>query len=738
MTFTTALARALDRAGVDYSVLVDGDNDLDLVVAPGSMRFVRDVLSRFGPIVQMHDYEVPSSRLFVVRLPDGPRYRRVDVACDPHGIGLYGLTPAIALAGSARGEDGVRRPDAATLLAYLTAKRARKGATPATLDELAEVACRASGEGRVLLRHLYGNAGDAVCDALARGHLQTLERALGSVADALDARRRSPSVRAARACFEIVRALRRVVRPTGLAVCLAGPDGVGKSTVTQGLLALSGGPFHTRIRLGQRRGFFRKPGELLRRPQADANRPHHRRPSNLAGSTARLLYMWLDAVVGWLPKVELPRRRATLVVLERPFDDFAIDPRRYRLSTPAAFARILARLLPRPDVVLVLTAPAAEVHRRKPELAVEELERQLEAWRATAQRRGYPLLDASGSPAETFAAALGHVDAALAQRNVDLGAARAACDLLGSPSRAGTPHRVTKRRGSARFVIPAGAGPLGAGLYRPGRRRDALAAIAVETAHRLHLGPTILIDQETGAAPAIAAALDRPHVTLSAAAARNGRRGERALLAVHNGSALIAYAKAAAIGESNLAQELIVLERLTAAEPRTFKAPRPLGLLTWEGFELLLLEPLTLHGRANRPLGRSELSALTELASLEVVTGAPGEVPVHGDFTAWNTGAAGRGRLTVVDWEHAGAGLPLEDLFQWRLQQLVLFGVGTPDELVRGALEPDRQVLDLSDRLGVDAAIAPGALLRAAARPGAVDGRVHVYERLNELLGAIA
>ncbi|NUR77524.1 MAG: hypothetical protein HOQ28_14720, partial [Thermoleophilia bacterium] len=96
------------------------------------------------------------------------------------------------------------------------------------------------------------------------------------------------------------------------------------------------------------------------------------------------------------------------------------------------------------------------------------------------------------------------------------------------------------------------------------------------------------------------------------------------------------------------------------------------------------------------------------------------------------------GRLTVVDWEHAGAGLPLEDLFQWRLQQLELIGGGTPDELVRGALEPDRQVLDLSDRLGVDAAIAPGALLRAAARPGAVDGRVHVYERLNELLGAIA
>ncbi|MDX6477061.1 MAG: hypothetical protein QOH95_2572, partial [Gaiellaceae bacterium] len=245
-------------------------------------------------------------------------------------------------------------------------------------------------------------------------------------------------------------------------------------------------------------------------------------------------------------------------------------------------------------------------------------------------------------------------------------------------------------------------------------------------------------DQDTGAAPAIAAALGRSRVSLSAAAARDGRRGARALLAVHDGRVLVAYAKAAAAGESNLAQELDVLERLADAQPRTFTAPRPLGLLAWEGFDLLLLEPLTLHGRANRPLGRSELSALTELASLDVVPAGAGEVAVHGDFTAWNTGADARGRLAVVDWEYAAAGLPLEDLFHWRLQQLVLFGVGSPDELARGAVEPDRQVLELSDSLGVDPGLAPGALLRAASRPDAVAAEQRLYDRLHELLGAPA
>src|SRR3954469_1292076 len=213
MSFTIRLGCALECAHVDYAVLVDGDNDLDLVVAPGSMRIVQEVLSRFGPIVQAHDYEVPYSRLLVVRLPDGPRYRRVDVACDPNGIGKYGGAPAAALAAATTDEEGVRRPNAAALFAYLAVKRARKGVAAQSADELADVAARAGDDGRASLRALAGTAADQVCDALASGPLPTLERALECVARAIDADLRQPTAVAARAYHEARRTLRRLARP---------------------------------------------------------------------------------------------------------------------------------------------------------------------------------------------------------------------------------------------------------------------------------------------------------------------------------------------------------------------------------------------------------------------------------------------------------------------------------------------------------------------------------------------
>src|SRR4029079_6571313 len=109
------------------------------------------------------------------------------------------------------------------------------------------------------------------------------------------------------------------------------------------------------------------------------------------------------------------------------------------------------------------TAPARAVHARKRELPLQELERQLAAWRTEARRSGYPVLDASGAPAETCAQARTLVEETPARRHGDLGPARAALELLGSPSRAGTRPRMKRRHRTTRRVIPAGAAHVAAG-----------------------------------------------------------------------------------------------------------------------------------------------------------------------------------------------------------------------------------------------------------------------------------
>ena len=108
-SFVRRVADVLDAAGVEYAFLhnLDGieqrDSDVDLVVSRESLQTVDTVMryGTLGPLVQRLDYDVPWCRYYVVQTDDPDRrYRQLDVACDPFGIGLYGTALTV---------DGVRR-----------------------------------------------------------------------------------------------------------------------------------------------------------------------------------------------------------------------------------------------------------------------------------------------------------------------------------------------------------------------------------------------------------------------------------------------------------------------------------------------------------------------------------------------------------------------------------------------------------------------------------------------------
>ena len=83
-------------------------------------------------------------------------------------------------------------------------------------------------------------------------------------------------------------------------------------------------------------------------------------------------------------------RNSTLILFDRYYHDVLVDPVRYRLPASTLwFARFLARLVPPPDLYILLDVPAECCNRESLKLACEESRRQrlayLQMFQSTAQ-----------------------------------------------------------------------------------------------------------------------------------------------------------------------------------------------------------------------------------------------------------------------------------------------------------------------------------------------------------------
>ena len=80
----------------------------------------------------------------------------------------------------------------------------------------------------------------------------------------------------------------------------------------------------------------------------------------------------------------------------RYYHDLLADPARYRYGGSLLLARLLGKLLPQPDLVFILDAPADVLQSRKQEVPFEESVRQRTAYRCLKgeYKRAY-IIDAS-------------------------------------------------------------------------------------------------------------------------------------------------------------------------------------------------------------------------------------------------------------------------------------------------------------------------------------------------------
>ena len=121
-----------------------------------------------------------------------------------------------------------------------------------------------------------------------------------------------------------------------------------------------------------RPGFFcKKEGDGL--PVTD---PHGKPPRGLIASIFKLGLFFVDWWWAYLGVLLHARAKVTLVISDRYYNDLLADPKRYRFGAPLWLARLVFKLMPRPDQVIVLAGDPNVIHARKQEVTMAELVRQ--------------------------------------------------------------------------------------------------------------------------------------------------------------------------------------------------------------------------------------------------------------------------------------------------------------------------------------------------------------------------
>jgi len=170
-------------------------------------------------------------------------------------------------------------------------------------------------------------------------------------------RARRAGLRGARA---VARAVRGVRRPRGLSVAIIGPDGAGKTTLVQGLTRSLALPVHVQY-MGLTGGRLWKVGAI-------------RVPGRVF--LARAPILWSRYLRG-----AYHRARGEIVLFERYTLDGAV-PSGIPLGPAARMSRrVLRRICPMPDLVLLLDASGETMYARSGEYGAPTLGRWREAYR---------------------------------------------------------------------------------------------------------------------------------------------------------------------------------------------------------------------------------------------------------------------------------------------------------------------------------------------------------------------
>jgi len=247
----------------------------------------------------------------------------------------------------------------------------------------------------------------ALVDALAEGKGSTLVLPKSERRRALRRLWRAQGARALRRSLRFAAyRLRDRLRPHGVFLSISGPDGAGKTTVIDMVIAQVEAIFgkgnihyaHFRPTLLPRIAEVAKKARAVETVDENYDQPHRAKPSGVLGSTARLAYYWLDYLGGYMRSVRPVLKRREVILFDRYYYDMIADSFRSRIALPMPFLRLMGRLLPLPQHAFFIQVDPDEILRRKQELTMERIIELNGRYGALVERGWLTSIDNNGPP----------------------------------------------------------------------------------------------------------------------------------------------------------------------------------------------------------------------------------------------------------------------------------------------------------------------------------------------------
>jgi thymidylate kinase len=398
---------ALDGAGVAWCLLrgeaqlADPPGDVDLLVGPADLPRLDAVLAAAG-FVPVPAWGKGAHRGFVGRDTASDRFFELDVESSVEfgpsaHFAVNWLAPklrtdaaAALLAGRRRvgplAVPGVDDGFWALLLHCIVDKRAVADRHAARLAELLPQARPDGVLGRIVTAHCPAGWDAARVLTTARAADWPALVALGA--------RLPGRARVSQRAAALGRGLRRLAADVGrtrrgLSVAVLGPDGAGKSTLTQGIAASFGLPARV-VYMGLWQG------------EDGAARPL---PLAALSAARRPFRSWRRAAL-----TRWHQARGRLVVLDRHPYDALLPPAPPHVALKRLFFWVLARTAPAPSVVLILDVPAEVAAFRRPDEDPAALATLRSEYLALSRRLpGAVVLDADRPPEALRAAAVDRI-----------------------------------------------------------------------------------------------------------------------------------------------------------------------------------------------------------------------------------------------------------------------------------------------------------------------------------------